>query len=192
MKEDRLIFKNYFNEPLQNITDVVDRYLGELVKVRPQVVLEVKVTDDKQTWRGYFYEPQAWPDDDIKYGFIEVVRKSDDGTIPVEVNVYASHPNYLVWMVNLTVLLDKHLKLSSWWPLPGMPDWALIPDEGFDRKLVELWSNGYRAKEISSKLYVSERRIYNRLSELRKKYSVTIVPLRIKRKNTKKSVNTVN
>ena len=68
----------------------------------------------------------------------------------------------------------------------------MIPDEGFDRKLVELWSNGYRAKEISSKLYVSERRIYNRLSELRKKYSVTIVPLRIKRKNTKKSVNTVN
>jgi len=47
MKEDRLIFHGCFDEPLEVITDLVGRYLDELVKVRPQVVLEVKVTDDK-------------------------------------------------------------------------------------------------------------------------------------------------
>ena len=163
---------------------MVDQYFGELVNVRPQVVLEVKITDDNKTWRGYFYEPQVWPTDDISYGYIEVVHKYEDSTIPLVVKVFASHPKYLVWMVNLGVVLDKYLKLSDGNPPPNIPVWTLIPDEGFDRYLVEYWSKGYSAKEIRSKLYVSERRIYNRLSDLRKIYGEKIVPLRIKRKKT--------
>ncbi|MEL7658400.1 MAG: HTH domain-containing protein, partial [Bacillota bacterium] len=136
--------------------------------------------------RGYFYEPQAWPNDDISYGFIEVVQKYEDSTIPVVVKVFASHPNYLVWMVNLGVVLDKYLKLSDGNPPPNIPVWTLIPDEGYNQYLVELWSKGYSTTVICSKLDVSERTIYNRISELRKKYGEIIVPLRNKPKNTKK------
>ena len=171
---------------------MVDQYFGELVNVRPQVVLEIKISDDNKTWRGYFCEPQAWPDDDISYGYIEVVHKYEDSTIPLVVKVFASHPKYLVWMVNLGVVLDKYLKLSDGNPPPNIPVWTLIPDEGYNRYLVELWNKGYSAKEIYSRLYISERTIYNRIHELRKKYGENIVPLRNKSRNSKKSVNSVN
>ena len=192
MKEDRLIFHGCFDEPLEVITDLVGRYLDELVKVRPQVVLEVKVTDDKKTWRGYVYEPQAWSVEDINYGYIEVFRKYEDSAIPLEVKVFASHPDYFLWMFNLYVLLEKYLKVSDGNPPANIPTWMVIPDEGYNRQLVELWSQGYKGPEIALRFSYSPRTIYNRLSELRKIYGVTIVPLKIKRKKTKNKVNPVN
>jgi DNA-binding CsgD family transcriptional regulator len=68
----------------------------------------------------------------------------------------------------------------------------VIPDEGYNRQLVELWSQGYKGPEIALRFSYSPRTIYNRLSELRKIYGVTIVPLKIKRKKTKNKVNPVN
>lgn len=64
--------------------------------------------------------------------------------------------------------------------------WDKIPDKNWDRIAVRLWWEGFSAKEISEKVYCSPKRIQNRLSELRERYSKDIVPTdEIRRRNRK-------
>jgi|GEM_PF-6680708 len=63
-----------------------------------------------------------------------------------------------------------------------VPPWKQIPDHGWDRLAVELWSKGYTCKEIARKIDVSEKTVLNRLSDLRKTHGEEIIPSDERRK----------
>lgn len=54
--------------------------------------------------------------------------------------------------------------------IENLHPWQRIPDHFWDRQAVEMWCNGYTAREIGHKVYVTPRRVANRISELRKIY----------------------
>jgi len=59
-----------------------------------------------------------------------------------------------------------------------------VGDKEWDRMAVELWWQGYTAREIGAKVQASEGRVTNRISELRQKYGKKIVPLDRERRKT--------
>jgi hypothetical protein len=61
--------------------------------------------------------------------------------------------------------------------------WMMVDDIGYDRKLVELLSNGASAQEIAKRVGVEPKTVFNREAELRSRYGVEIVPYRQKWRN---------
>jgi hypothetical protein len=63
-------------------------------------------------------------------------------------------------------------------------DWfrLLIPDDGNNRLVVQLWDQNQTCKEIGQKVGSSEKTILNRINELRKQFGPQIVPYRKVRK----------
>ena len=59
---------------------------------------------------------------------------------------------------------------------PPRDPWEKFVDKGWDRGAIELWREGYTAKEIGKKVNVSTRRVTNRITELRNKYGKDLVP----------------
>ncbi len=57
--------------------------------------------------------------------------------------------------------------------------WQQIPDKGNDREILRLWHQGYTAPQIAAQFHYSERTIYNKIHQLRKKHGTKIVPKRI-------------
>ena len=64
--------------------------------------------------------------------------------------------------------------------------WLLIPDEGNNRLVVQLWNQNQTSKEIGQKVGSSEKTILNRINELRKQFGPQIVPYRKVRKSEAK------
>ena len=58
------------------------------------------------------------------------------------------------------------------------PPWQQIPNLGYDQELVRLWHTGLQAGEIARRLEISEKTVYNRLSELRKQHGQGKIPRR--------------
>lgn len=60
------------------------------------------------------------------------------------------------------------------------PVWERIPDHGYDRKMLELWCEGYTAREISAMISMggspTAKTITNRLSLLRQTHGEELVP----------------
>jgi hypothetical protein len=54
--------------------------------------------------------------------------------------------------------------------------WEKIPDHLWDRLAVKMWREGYTNKDIGEIVFVSPRRVTNRLSELRMSFGTDIVP----------------
>jgi len=50
--------------------------------------------------------------------------------------------------------------------------WEIIPDKGSDRKIVELYCQGYPLAQIADTVHLSRKRVSNRLSELRREYDI--------------------
>lgn len=58
-----------------------------------------------------------------------------------------------------------------------VPALVQIPDHKWDRAAVELWNKGHSCREIAEKIGdVSDKRVRNRLTELRQKHGERIVP----------------
>jgi hypothetical protein len=60
--------------------------------------------------------------------------------------------------------------------------WELIPNTGWDRRVLELWWRNYPSSAIGRQLGVSPKRVLNRISELRKSYGSGIVPTEMQRR----------
>lgn len=56
------------------------------------------------------------------------------------------------------------------------PAWERIQERGNDRDILRLWHEKKSAKEISMVLNISDKRVYNVLSDLRRKYGKAFVP----------------
>jgi hypothetical protein len=66
--------------------------------------------------------------------------------------------------------------------------WLLIPDEGNNRLVVQLWNQNQTSKEIGQKVGSSEKTILNRINELLKQFGSQIVPYRkVRKAEAKKS-----
>jgi hypothetical protein len=60
--------------------------------------------------------------------------------------------------------------------------WELITDNAWDRLLIELWWMDYPSTHIARRVGVASRTVINRLSELRKIYGKSIVPVESQRR----------
>lgn len=67
------------------------------------------------------------------------------------------------------------------WTLIDRP-WELIPNTGWDRRVLELWWRNYPSSVISRQLGVSPKRVLNRISELRRLHGSEIVPTEMQRR----------
>ncbi|GAG70567.1 unnamed protein product [marine sediment metagenome] len=54
--------------------------------------------------------------------------------------------------------------------------WNQIPDHLWDKIAVQMWWEGYTNREIADRVGVTPRRVTNRISELRGRYSELVVP----------------
>jgi hypothetical protein len=176
--EDRLFFDGFFDDGLEKIVKVVDDYLNSLIKIKPDVNLEVELLEDGKIWRGYFLEPKEWGEKDIKYGYIDITQRYENSKIPVHVLIYCSGPKNKLWILGLIENLKNYLEISDGSPPPVKEPWLLIPDKGYDRKMVKLMHEGYDPDYIADKLGYATKTIYNRSSYLRvkKKFGKEIVP----------------
>jgi len=175
-REDFQFFDGYFDASLEQTVEVVDGFLGVLLEVKPHVLLKVMLLDDGKIWQGYFYEPQEWGKDDLQYGYVQIKRVYENSKKPIHVWVYCSDPKYHVWITNLVVLLHKYLPISDGSPPPTKDPWLLIPDNGYDHKLLELWHKGFTGPKIAEMLSISKDSVYERLRILRKRWGDKIVP----------------
>jgi hypothetical protein len=109
--------------------------------------------------------------------------------------------------------IREEMARASWFHLPEVPEallaetdevvlkktiqpivnrsqepWLLIPDEGNNRLVVQLWYQNHTSKEIGQKIGNSEKTILNRIIELRKQFGPQIVPYRkVRKAEAKKS-----
>jgi DNA invertase Pin-like site-specific DNA recombinase len=58
------------------------------------------------------------------------------------------------------------------------PLWFQIEDRGQERELLRLWLANVPAKEIALTLNISKDRVYNIVSDLRRRYGEAFVPYR--------------
>jgi hypothetical protein len=56
------------------------------------------------------------------------------------------------------------------------PPWVEIPDHEWHREALKLWWEGNTVPEIANRLFLAEKTVRNRLSELRKTHGEDIVP----------------
>lgn len=54
--------------------------------------------------------------------------------------------------------------------------WERIPDKSWDRQALEMWCGHRTCGEIGQQIDISEGRVRNRLTELRNKYGMDVVP----------------
>lgn len=87
--------------------------------------------------------------------------------------------------------LPKHLMPEGPWYQPPqslvLPKWEQIEDRGANRKILQLWLNGYTNTEIGRKVSLAPRRITNILSELRTKYGKEIIPTGAQRREASRN-----
>ncbi len=181
MKFELQIFDELFDNPLERITKIIDDYLSGLIEIKPEAVLRVEISEGRKgkIWKGYIEETKEWGKDEVVFGHIEIIPLFVNSATPMQVKLYCSHPNYMAYWVGLRDLLLKNLELSDGTPPPAKEPWLLIPDQGYDRQLVKMLHEGYKAKESAKRLSISPQRAYNRESELRKLHGEDIVPKRI-------------
>jgi hypothetical protein len=67
------------------------------------------------------------------------------------------------------------------WALTDRP-WELVPNTGWDRRLLELWWKNYPSSAIGRHLGVSPKRVLNRVSELRRIHGSGVVPTEMQRR----------
>lgn len=181
MEGNLLVYTNIFSAKKDEILTIIDKYLTELVKAIPRVSLapEVQNKEGKQIWKGTLLEIKKWGKEDIDYGYIEIIPVYENSDAPLIVNLYCSHPRYLTYWGGLSQTLLRKLAISDGSPDPKISPWNLIPDKSYHRKLLELWHKNYSAPEISQRINVAPRTIYDTLRQLRKKHGTTIVPYKL-------------
>lgn len=190
MESDVIVLDNYFDATLEQVTNVIDDYLGNLVKLVPNValVVEVNVPDSsrKKIWNGKIIEATEWGIPDISYGYIEIIPAFVNRDTPMKVRLYCSHPNYITYWAGLGKTLRDRLKESDGSPGLSNQPWILIDDTGNDREIIRLWHAGRSVQAIANHFGYSPKTINNRISFLRKTNGEVIVPLRIPQRKRKK------
>jgi hypothetical protein len=176
MKGNRLFFDGYFNETISSVVDFVAEFLDELVKIRPDVCMEVDASEDGKKWIGKILENEEWGVEDPLYGYIEISNVHMNSEQPVRIKVFASNPKYSLWMNNLIILLEKHLKKYDGTPEQEDPLEKIPKNPPYLRKMVRLIREGLPADQIAKELCYSKKTIENRSSELRKTLGNEIVP----------------
>jgi len=61
-------------------------------------------------------------------------------------------------------------------PTRLLPPWERIPDHFWDRQAVKMWNEGHTNREISNRVGVTPEAVTNRISELRKEFTIAVVP----------------
>ena len=185
MKTDLQTFDELFDEPLERIIEIIDNYVSALTNIKPDVVLRVEIEESSEgnIWMGFIEELKEWGKEDVIYGHIKIIPLFLNSDTPMRVKLFCSHPNYMTYWGGVRDSLLKHLILSDGNPPSSVDPWMLIPDHGYDRKLLEYWHDGYTGPEIARKLYISESSVYDRLRKLRNTYKKTIVPYHYEARN---------
>ena len=83
--------------------------------------------------------------------------------------------------------VDDRVRAKPRRPKEGQPLWLQIEDRGQERELLHLWLENVPAKEIALKLNISTDRVYNIISDLRRRYSEAFVPYRDEKRRRKVS-----
>lgn len=74
-----------------------------------------------------------------------------------------------------------HTSNQREWGITDRP-WELVPNTGWDRRVLELWWRNYPSNAIGRQLGVSPKRVLNRISELRKLHGTGVVPTEMQRR----------
>ena len=191
MKQDFILLKEDFDENLETIVLLIDKWLGEVIENFPiTLVLRVEVVEENniKIWKGYLEETKPIDEDDIPLGHIEIIPLHNESATPKRVTLYSSNRKFMTYWAGLRDIILKNLKKSDVKLPTTVHPWEIIEDKGYDREMLKMWHEGrpvsYIAREIGQ---ITEKTIRNKFSILRGKYGVEIVPLRQKRRISKDS-----
>jgi hypothetical protein len=138
------------------------------------------------------------PEEQIKYG-IEEIRALMHQTIQL---VYRTRKEYHDQIVGVFLELvkaraarpqkseeavDDQVRAKPRRPKEGQPLWLQIEDRGQEREILHLWLENMPAKEIALQLNISTDRVYNIISDLRRRYGEAFVPYRDEKRRRKAS-----
>lgn len=83
--------------------------------------------------------------------------------------------------------VDDQVRAKPRRPKEGQPLWLQIEDRGQEREILHLWLENMPAKEIALQLNISTDRVYNIISDLRRRYGEAFVPYRDEKRRRKAS-----
>lgn len=185
MEGYQIIYDMVFDANFREIYKVFMDYLIDFQKVKPDKWVwyknNVSEENGKKIHRANFLELiESWGNKQISYGYFELISVYCNIETPTQVKMYCSEKKYLGYWINIQYRLIENLKVFDG-TLPEIVEpWMLIPDHGYDRKLLEYWHKGFTGNEIARKLYISVSSVYERLRILRDEYKEKIVPYRYK------------
>lgn len=182
METEVLVFDQSFDSSHQEIFEVIQDFHNKLTTIYPNVVIEVE--HQKREGKEYrilrFLESMPWGTPDVYYGHIEIVPMYFYHDTPLVIRLYCSHPKYLTIWGGLGNSFRSKLKVSDGIEGLSTTPWTLIPDNGSDRKILELFCKDYDFESIAKRVGYAVQTVYNKLGKLRKKYGEKLVPYRIK------------
>jgi hypothetical protein len=187
MQSNLCVFEKYFDATLEQVIEVMEKYLDKLSLLSPEAGLSVTVEEEngKKVWKGALMEIKEWGKPDIDYGYIEVTPAFFNSDTPVRVRLYSSGPRFTSYWGGVAATLTKLLIVSDGSPGPTNEPWNLVEDKSYHRKMLKLWHEGLTAREIGRRLDLAQSTVYEQLKILRKKYKTDIVPYKHpSRKNT--------
>ena len=113
----------------------------------------------------------GWP-----YG--EITAREIVGGLKIEINTAKNHATIIYSYINelVTKMKTEGLEIKEVDNSTGGEIWEKIPDKGWDRMALKLWLKGHTASEIAQRVHVSNRRVTNRITELRKIYGTDNIP----------------
>jgi hypothetical protein len=145
----------------------------------------------------FYIEDLTKPDQKIDYGDIEIEKGIPGAPIPVQLKIVSHQKKLNIWWRKFAEIIFQKSKeaLVSFIPpasfFENIPDeklemdqsrksailpWKQIEDKRSNRKILELWWNGYTNSEIARKVELKPRTVTNILSRLRMEYKEAIVP----------------
>lgn len=178
MQGEVAFYQKLFNSTIEQAVFVVNDYLNLVVQTYPEISLDVswKMQDGKPVWTGTFIVVTELGKPDIIYGRVEIVENFMNYPNLIEITIYCQERRFVTWDMELVEYLIRHLPISDITPKKEANIWDAVPDEGWNRRVLELWHKGYSAAVIGERLGYQAQSIYNLLASLRKTYGDEIVP----------------
>ena len=179
------IYKAVIIASFQEVALELRSMLNRDSEIDPNTRIKVKQVENQIHVESYIMwddvsDPYLTTPKPLAYlGYVERLSPEDDYTKPVQIRVMQPkrYPSQ-VWedfkfhldtcfLVNDITGKDEDLKSKPW---------LIIPENGWNRKAVELWHKGYTGPQIANKVGVSKHTVNNVMSKLRDKYGEHVVP----------------